>query len=496
MNVRTFTLASYLRDGDFTKAWPKEARPRYVLHDGRISWASRKDKNVNDGNTYLLKSRNGKRKRNMVDVLSFDAREAKDTKIDSLYKTLRLFDLSYSDFARLEWLGVPETKSIPISVKDKSLRMPKGNVAVTCVEGCEREAEGMRGTLKDMGVPSGGKADVRIVVIHDAEYYKAQARSEGDMGDAQGMKNPYRGIGRSVATQCVTAETWLVADGKRSDSMRRSVMATALNELRIKQEVAAGFTDDAAVYGYFFAVPREDEDGSKGAGVLFGGRYVYLHICGDGRFEYYDGNGQPSFDMLDFCDTVCQADDMTRVDHKGSRVECVIQTPAESVAAILDTGVKAMPGDVDGLMKELRMARREADLSRGEKTAHPRSKVFAERHYSELLGINVGRDVDGSTLYSIGYQNSGLNKRMPRMVPLRRILTVEGERFDDAIIDMCNVCWIRSTYLPSVLPWPVKYLREMELARRSLSELGNGRAAAVPDTDGIRGMSTEFFSSL
>ena len=94
MNVRTFTLASYLRDGDFTKAWPKEARPRYVLHDGRISWASRKDKNVNDGNTYLLKSRNGKRKRNMVDVLSFDAREAKDTKIDSLYKTLRLFDLS------------------------------------------------------------------------------------------------------------------------------------------------------------------------------------------------------------------------------------------------------------------------------------------------------------------------------------------------------------------------------------------------------------------
>lgn len=123
------------------------------------------------------------------------------------------------------------------------------------------------------------------MVIHDAEYYKAQARSEGNMGDAQGMKDPYRGIGRSVATQCVTAETWLVADGKRSDSMRRSVMATALNELRIKQEVAAGFTDDAAVYGYFFAVPREDEDGSKGAGVLFGGRYVYLHICGDGKIR-------------------------------------------------------------------------------------------------------------------------------------------------------------------------------------------------------------------
>lgn len=186
---------------------------------------------------------------------------------------------------------------------------------------------------------------------------------------------------------------------------------------------------------------------------------------------------------------------MTRVDHKGSRVECVIQTPAESVAVILDTGVKAMPGDVDGLMKELRTARQEADLSRGEKTAHPRSKVFAERHYSEFLGINVSRD-DGSTLYSIGYRNSGLNKRMSRMVPLRRILTVEGERFDDAIIDMCNVCWIRGTYLPSVLPWPVKYLREMELARHSLSGLSDGRTAAVPDTDGIRGMSTKFFSSL
>lgn len=211
-----------------------------MLHDGRISWASRKDKNVNDGNSYLLKSRNGKRKRNMVDVLSFDARETKDTKNDSLYKTLRLFDLSYSVFARLEWLGIPETKSIPISVKDKSLRMPEGNVAVTCVEGCEREAEGMRGTLKDVGVPSGGKVDVRIVVIHDAEHYKAQVRSEGDAGDAQGMQDSYRGIGRSVATQCVTAETWLVVDGKRSDSMRRSVMATALNELRIKQEVAAG----------------------------------------------------------------------------------------------------------------------------------------------------------------------------------------------------------------------------------------------------------------
>lgn len=271
-----------------------------MLHDGRISWASRKDKNVNDGNSYLLKSRNGKRKRNMVDVLSFDARETKDTKNDSLYKTLRLFDLSYSVFARLEWLGIPETKSIPISVKDKSLRMPEGNVAVTCVEGCEREAEGMRGTLKDVGVPSGGKVDVRIAVIHDAEHYKAQVRSEGDAGDAQGMQDPYRGIGRSVATQCVTAETWLVVDGKRSDSMRRSVMATALNELRIKQEVAAGFANDAAVYGYFFAVPREEEDGRKGADGSFGGRYVYLHICGDGRFEYYGGSGQPSFDMMVF----------------------------------------------------------------------------------------------------------------------------------------------------------------------------------------------------
>ena len=49
----------------------------------------------------------------MVDVLSFDAREAKDTKIDSLYKTLRLFDLSYSDFARLEWLGVPRNEVHP-----------------------------------------------------------------------------------------------------------------------------------------------------------------------------------------------------------------------------------------------------------------------------------------------------------------------------------------------------------------------------------------------
>lgn len=210
-----------------------------MLHDGRISWASRKDKNVNDGNSYLLKSRNGKRKRNMVDVLSFDARETKDTKNDSLYKTLRLFDLSYSVFARLEWLGIPETKSIPISVKDKSLRMPEGNVAVTCVEGCEREAEGMRGTLKDVGVPSGGKVDVRIVVIHDAEHYKAQVRSEGD-------------------------------------------------------------ANDAAVYGYFFAVPREEEDGRKGADGSFGGRYVYLHICGDGRFEYYGGSGQPSFDMMVF----------------------------------------------------------------------------------------------------------------------------------------------------------------------------------------------------
>lgn len=178
--------------------------------------------------------------------------------------------------------------------------MPEGNVAVTCVEGCEREAEGMRGTLKDVGVPSGGKVDVRIVVIHDAEHYKAQVRSEGDAGDAQGMQDPYRGIGRSVATQCVTVETWLVVDGKRSDSMRRSVMATALNELRIKQEVAAGFANDAAVYGYFFAVPREEEDGRKGADGSFGGRYVYLHICGDGRFEYYGGSGQPSFDMMVF----------------------------------------------------------------------------------------------------------------------------------------------------------------------------------------------------
>lgn len=71
-------------------------------------------------------------------------------------------------------------------------------------------------------------------------------------------------------------------------------------------------------------------------------------------------------------------------------------------------------------------------------------------------------DGDGTTLYSIGYQNTNLNKRMPRMVPIRRIIQIEGENFDDRIIDMCDVPWIRGTHLPSVLPWPVKYLREMD----------------------------------
>ena len=37
-----------------------------------------------------------------------------------------------------------------------------------------------------------------------------------------------------------------------------------------------------------------------------------------------------------------------------------------------------------------------------------------------------------------------------------------------------------SAYLPGVLSWPVKYHhREMELVRSSLSELSNGRTAAV-----------------
>lgn len=36
-----------------------------------------------------------------------------------------------------------------------------------------------------------------------------------------------------------------------------------------------------------------------------------------------------------------------------------------------------------------------------------------------------------------------------------------------------------SAYLPGVLSWPVKYHQEMELVRSSLSELSNGRTAAV-----------------
>lgn len=449
-DVRTFTLASRLRDRDFSKRRPKETYPRFMLDEGkRITWANRKDKTVNDGNSYLLRVRRGSRKRNMVDALSFDARETKDGKLASLWDMLRMFDLLYGGFARVEWVDVPRKGLIPINVMDRKLRKADGPVAVDRLEDCGREADEVRQALHDTGVETDGHARARIMMIHDADHYKTADRETDAAGD------PYPQVDRSVPTQCVSVEAWNKA------SRRKTLVTSVLNELRIKQEAMSGSTTDPTVFGYAFAIPREGEEDREPM-EMGEERYLYLRIGHEGGFEFYRDAAQPSLEMQDFMQSVWPAAAIAESSYGTGKVECVIRDPKGNVAAVVRTGMHAMPSDLDSVIREIGKARSEAGLPRSEKTAHPRSHGFVETNYPEMTGINIGEDDDGTTLYSIGYQNTNLNKRMPRMVPIRRIIRIEGEGFDDRIIDMCNVDWVRDTHLPSVLPWPVKYLREMD----------------------------------
>lgn len=463
-DVKTFTQVSYLRDRDFSKSKPKETYPRFMLHEGKIIWAHQKDKRVNDDNSYLLRVRKGNRKRNMVDALAFDARETKEGKLMALRDILRLFDLCYGKFARLEWLGVPQKDSIPINVIGKSLRKANGKITVDGLEDCGQAVDEVRQALHDAGVETNGSRQGRIMILHEADYYRYANRDQ----DTNTVEDPYQMLDRSIPTQCISVEMWNRAKARKSDSMRKALVASALNELRIKQEVVTGTTDDSSVRGYCFAVPCKTDESQETKGIDEPEPYLYLKIGLNGRFEFHKDTSQPSqpsFEMGDFMIETREA-----VDSAGEmygartrkRVECVVRNPDGNVAAITRTSMHAMPTDLNRLIKEIDTIRSEAGRPRSEKTAHPRSKEFAGKNYPSLLGINIGEDDDGTTLYSVGYQNTNLNKRMPRMVPIRRIIQVEGENFDDQIIDMCNVDWVRSTYLPSVLPWPVKYLREMD----------------------------------
>ena len=449
-DVKTFTLASHLRDRDFSKRKPKETYPRFMLNEGkRITWANRKDKTVNDDNSYLLRVRKGRRSRNMVDALSFNARETKDGKLASLWNMLRMFDLFYGGFAKLEWLRIPRKGIIPINVMDKKLRKADGNVAVDGLDDCGREADEVRQALYDVKVTTNGRPQARIMLIHDADHYKPSGRGEEDAAD------PYRQVDRSIPTQCVSVEAWNKA------RMRKTLVTSVLNELRIKQEIISGSTTDPTVFGYSFAVPYVDEEDQE---PLETGeeKYMYLTIDHEGRFEFYKDAAQPSLGMWDFMQSVWPVAAIAENSYGIGKVECVIRNPEGNVAAIVGTSIHTMPSNLDNVIKETGKARSETGLPRSEKTAHPRSREFIETNYLEMTGINIGEDDDGTTLYSIGYQSTNLNKRMPRMVPIRRIIQIEGERFDEQIIDMCNVAWVRDTYLPSVLPWPVKYLREMD----------------------------------
>lgn len=103
---------------------------------------------------------------------------------------------------------------------------------------------------------------------------------------------------------------------------------------------------------------------------------------------------------------------------------------------------------------------RQALQDHGIKLGFNKSGADLMAKMGDLLTIQGGMKDDKTAWYSVGYYLESFQHSLPHMVHLREIRTLQGKNIVDKLLPLMDVDFVRYNNY-TVLPFPLKYLREM-----------------------------------
>jgi len=435
-HVVTFTNIAERKWMTFTKRRPFEMYPQYLLTNYDLK---RKSGNVNVP-TFIIRKAN-KRKKNNIDFVDFsDMDKLENTKSRIIFKTIDKFNQFFRDIVSIEFRSVDVNVSDRTLVSDEVDRFQQRAVEIMKTKPLfvvNKEGEDGEITtaelisdlenleLKCEAGRSSGFDCFRIDVVHNEEHFKDDVYRDTYSDD------------RCNTLQHVTIESYNEKD-------RQNIAETMVEELSIKDDINHGAITlyDWAAKSYsgdfVFAIALPNEEGDVCCS------YATLLIRSNGSTEYsiFDLDDDSPFPKL--ATAVLKKD-----------IDCSIMDPDGNINSIKKTNLITMV-DADKLRDKL-LDNQKTGVGI---TTGLRTKEGLMKYLPECIDINTLSVSENYMVYYVGVIGKGMERKVKKAALIREVVVEKGSSlFIEDIIDMMAVPFVRHDQM-TVLPFPIKYLRE------------------------------------
>lgn len=474
ISVRTFTRTT-LKDDIAFRRRPFEQYPLYRLEGTSLVRAPRGT--VAD-DVFIQRVRRDAvrpRSKDLIDFYTFadgggrGQRGVSQTKLGALSEVLGLLEAVYGGFATVT-LGSREYPDDPGHrvVRDQSRRrawelegeMPPFAIRDAVGTKVSREAtELVKRWLFEVGVQL-GPGGVTLNFVQSPKWYRDRGLRDEYVPSTRGH------VVQNVDIRQVKGFRTKVRNNaeKPLASLKKNVFEAILKEVLIKWDCKVGRCGLATVPEALrfhvlldeLAEETEGEDGSAADGgegsrqpAKRDPKVATLAVGADGSLEY----GEAPLDRVEDWQVV---DALSGHERKGDDAVCVIEDADGNLNAIFETGLFTVPEDLA------------AHIARVRRKDNVRAQQAKTEEVSSLLGIGVVREGETSALFFSGLPYNP-NIRVARSSNVRRLEALDGSRLRmDLIVPLLDVDFVRLRQL-TVVPWPLKYLREFHAMARAES---------------------------
>ena len=409
------------------KRFKKEPDGRYPRYEISINGTlSRVFGKADDDKARLFVRKTPGGKKTEIPFFSFFAPKMPGTRVSAIYRILQAFNERYLGLCQIQFRTRTIEEKLTIRRDEDFVEKAKAQLAGRTVNVVNFDlsqedipvldafVERLRQAIPDSTVTKGEafiKEGLNIAFIHNEDYYK-----DNDLSD------PYKTFQRNLVIQCVTAE-----DGASAES--EAVLNTIIKEMVIKDDI---------INSRRITLDRWSDFGFEGPvsfGILDDDTPRFLEVLPDGGIKTIHPIG--IFNHFKELLYVHLKELLLQSKKNGT---VIIRDANGSIMMIENTGVNTLPFP-------------EALLS-----SNPRRKSEKETLIAGLIDINLYHD-DGSFFYNVGPSGQGLNMSMPRGSLLYQVQTIEGLSFIEKILSSMSVLFVKYNAF-TVMPYPVKYLRE------------------------------------
>ncbi len=255
--------------------------------------------------------------------------------------------------------------------------------------------------------------DMEIVFLHNEDYY-------------QDKDDPYKKLSRNHVVQCVTLEDSV--DKIITD--KKAVINTIFKEMTIKNDILNTHRislDDWSAFGF---------KNNWYFGIENNGKKYFMTIHPDGSFDFENQSGFLEKYSCDIFHNLSRF--LDELDLKG---KTIVMDDKGNINVISRTNLFCLPNPAIFKLDKV-----------------SRSKTSREQLLSGVVDINLISDRD-TQFYNAGIIGHGMNTAIPKANMLYRITIVKGINIIEPILETMAVMFVKYNNF-TVLPYPIKYLRE------------------------------------